>query len=55
MHNTNNTDILNKYTADPAIYSAEYPSIEEQQDYVVQSVVAALFVILMLISIFVLK
>jgi hypothetical protein len=55
MHNTNNTDILNKYIAAPAINWDEYPSIEKQQDYVLQGVVVALFVTLMLISIFVIK
>jgi hypothetical protein len=36
--------ILNNYASEPALYYAEYPSIEQQRQYALQGAIATLFV-----------
>ncbi|MGJ5674915.1 MAG: photosystem II assembly protein Psb34 [Nostochopsis sp.] len=45
MYTTVNEEgILNNYATEPKIYYAQYPSIWEQRQYVLQGAVAAIFV-----------
>ncbi|MBE9008321.1 ssl1498 family light-harvesting-like protein [Fortiea sp. LEGE XX443] len=45
MYTTVNEDgILNNYATEPQIYYAEYPTIWEQRQYVLQGAVATVFV-----------
>ena len=34
MYTVDETGLMNNYAVEPAIYPAEYPSIEQQQQYV---------------------
>lgn len=44
MYTTNEEGILNNYATEPAIYYAEYPSVDQQRQYAFQGAVAVLFV-----------
>lgn len=45
MYTTRNEDgILNNYASEPAIYFAEFPSPEQQQQYATQGAIAVLLV-----------
>ncbi len=44
MYTTNEEGILNNYATEPAMYYAEYPSVEQQRQYAFQGAVAVLFV-----------
>lgn len=50
MYTTNEEGILNNYAAEPTMYYAEYPSLEQQQRYVLQGAVAFLFVALTVLT-----
>ncbi len=51
MYTTSNEGLLNNYTAEPAVYYAEYPSPEQQRQYALQGAIATLLVTsLMLIA-----
>ena len=45
MYTTNEEGILNNYAVEPAIYYAQFPSLEQQQQYALQAALAALFVV----------
>jgi hypothetical protein len=45
MYTTRNEDgILNNYASEPAMYFAEFPSEEQQQNYAAQGAIAVLLV-----------
>ncbi|MBW4520330.1 MAG: ssl1498 family light-harvesting-like protein [Scytolyngbya sp. HA4215-MV1] len=44
MYTTNEEGILNNYAIEPAMYFAEYPTVYEQQRYMLQGAVAILLV-----------
>jgi hypothetical protein len=44
MYTTDDRGILNNYAVEPAMYYAEYPSIEEQRRYAYLGGLATLFV-----------
>jgi len=52
MYTTNEEGILNNYAAEPSVYFAEYPSIDQQQRYLFQGGVAVLFVSLLVLTAF---
>ncbi|MFB2921051.1 MULTISPECIES: photosystem II assembly protein Psb34 [Aerosakkonema] len=52
MYPTNNEDTLNKNTVEPTLYYAEYPSIEQQQRYLFQAALSALFVTMLVLIAF---
>jgi hypothetical protein len=52
MYTTNEEGILNNYATEPAVYFAQYPSIEQQQSYALQGAIAALFVTFTILTAF---
>lgn len=44
MYTINEEGLLNNYAAEPAVYYAEYPSPEQQRNYLFQAAIATLFV-----------
>ena len=44
MYTVDETGVMNNYAVEPDVYFAEYPSQEQQQRYMLQAGVAALFV-----------
>ena len=51
MNTISNEGLLNNYAAEPEIYYAEYPSIEQQRRYAFQGAIATLlFTSLVLVS-----
>jgi hypothetical protein len=44
MYTTDDRGVLNNYAVEPAMYYAEYPSIEEQRRYAFLGGLATLFV-----------
>ncbi len=44
MYTTDDRGILNNYASEPAMYYAEYPSLEQQQRYLLQGAAALLLV-----------
>ena len=52
MYTTNTEGLLNNYAAEPPIYFAEFPSLEQQQRYVFQGVIALLLVTLSILTAF---
>ncbi len=53
MYTVDETGLMNNYAVEPAIYPAEYPSYEQQQQYIRQAATAALFVTLTVLTAFV--
>ncbi|MCD8486845.1 MAG: ssl1498 family light-harvesting-like protein [Desertifilum sp.] len=49
---TNNEGTLNNYAAEPELYYAEYPSLEQQQRYMLQGAIAVLLVGFLLLTSF---
>ncbi len=45
MYTVNNEGLLNNYATEPAIYFAEYPTEEQQQNYALQGAIATLLVV----------
>jgi hypothetical protein len=52
MYTTNEEGILNNYATEPAVYYAQSPSREQQQQYAFQGAIAILFVTLTLLTAF---
>ncbi len=52
MYTTNEDGILNNYATDPAVYFADYPSLDEQQRYALQGAIAFLFITFTLLTAF---
>ncbi len=44
MYTTNPEGQLNNYAVEPPVYFAEYPSLEQQQSYVLQGAIASLLI-----------
>lgn len=51
-YTTDDRGILNNYAVEPAIYFAEYPSVEQQQRYALQGAIAIVFVALTILTAF---
>ncbi len=45
MYTVNNEGLLNNYATEPAVYFAEYPTQEQQQNYALQGAIATLLVV----------
>ncbi len=52
MYTRNEEGLLNNYATEPAVYFAEYPSIEQQQRYALQGAIAVLLVTLTMLTAF---
>lgn len=52
MYTTNEEGILNNYATEPAVYFAQSPSPEQQQQYAFQGAIAILFVTFTLLTAF---
>lgn len=52
MYTRNEEGILNNYASEPALYYAEYPSLEQQRRYLTQGAVAILFVSTLILTAF---
>jgi hypothetical protein len=52
MHTIDETGLLNNYAVEPAIYAAEFPSLEQQQQYVLQGAIAVLLVTFTILTAF---
>jgi hypothetical protein len=52
MYTTNEDGILNNYAFEPAVYFAEYPSLEQQQRYALQGAIAILLVAFSILTAF---
>ena len=53
MYTTRNEDgILNNYASEPAMYFAEFPSVEQQQNYAFQAAIAVLLITFTLLTAF---
>lgn len=52
MYTTDSEGKLNNYAIEPTVYAATYPSIEEQQQYVLQGAIAALLVVFLVLTSF---
>ncbi|MBW4471878.1 MAG: ssl1498 family light-harvesting-like protein [Stenomitos rutilans HA7619-LM2] len=52
MYTTNEDGVLNNYAIEPKVYFATYPSMEQQQRYIVQAAIAAGLVVLSLLTAF---
>ena len=52
MYTRNEEGLLNNYATEPAVYVAEYPSIEQQQRYALQGAIAVLLVTLTMLTAF---
>jgi hypothetical protein len=50
MYTTNEEGLLNNYATEPAMYYAEFPSLEQQRRYAVQGAMAVLFVVATLLT-----
>ncbi|HEY9828571.1 MAG TPA: ssl1498 family light-harvesting-like protein [Stenomitos sp.] len=44
MYTVNESGVMNNYAVEPAMYLAEYPSPEQQRNYMLQGAVAVLLV-----------
>jgi len=53
MYTTNNEGLLNNYAVEPALYYAEYPTLEQQRQYVRQGAIAALLVAATILTAFI--
>lgn len=53
MYTVDETGVLNNYAVEPAVYPAQYPSPEQQQQYAFQGAIAALFVTFTILTAFV--
>jgi hypothetical protein len=52
MYTTDEAGLSNIYAVEPPIYPAQYPSEEQQQQYVLQAAIAALLVTLTVLTAF---
>jgi hypothetical protein len=52
MYTTSEEGLLNNYAAEPPVYFAEYPSLEQQQGYALQGAIAVLLVTLTVLTAF---
>lgn len=52
MHTVDETGLLNNYAVEPTVYAAEFPSLEQQQQYALQGAIAALFVTFTILTAF---
>lgn len=52
MYTIDETGLMNNYAVEPPIYPAEYPSEDQQRQYVFQGAIASLFVGLLLLTAF---
>lgn len=52
MYTTNEEGILNNYAVEPAVYFAESPSLEQQQQYALQGAIATLLVAFTILTAF---
>ena len=50
MYTTNEEGLLNNYATEPAMYYAEFPSIDQQRRYAFQGAMAILFVVTTLLT-----
>lgn len=50
MYTTNEEGLLNNYATEPAMYYAEFPSIDQQRRYAFQGALAILFVVTTLLT-----
>lgn len=47
---TDEQGLLNNYATEPAMYLAEYPSPEQQRNYMLQGGIAVLFVVSLILT-----
>jgi hypothetical protein len=52
MRTVNEEGLLNNYATEPAVYYAQYPSVEEQRQYAFQGAIATLFVTAIILTAF---
>lgn len=52
MHTIDNEGKLNNYATEPTVYAARCPTVDEQQHYVLQGAIAALFVVALVLTSF---
>jgi hypothetical protein len=52
MYTINEEGLLNNYATEPPVYFAEFPSLEQQQNYALQGAVAALLVVFTVLTAF---
>lgn len=52
MYTTNEEGLLNNYAAEPPVYFAEYPALEQQRNYALQGAIATLLVTLTVLTAF---
>jgi hypothetical protein len=46
---TNENGVLNNYAAEPEMYCADYPSVEQQRQYALQGGFAALLIVTLIL------
>lgn len=52
MITKNEEGLLNNYASEPAVYYAQYPSQEEQNEYARQGAIAVLFLVALILTAF---